>query len=124
MSSALLQKGKAKPELHPGQYNELNSNSDDLKSDRTRIHDRPARLLSIEDRIARIESLVTTYPLNAEAPSKGKYSSPNALTLVIEEQARLDEKGSLHLLKDGETEFIGLSSHSLGRSLTFLLETT
>lgn len=124
MSSALLRKEKAKPELHPGQYNELNANSDHLKSDRTRIHGRPARLLFIEDRIARIESLVTTYPLNAEAPSKANHSSSNALTLVIEEQARLDEKGSLHLLKNGETEFIGLSSHSLGGSLTFLLEMT
>lgn len=65
---------------------------------------------------------MTTYPLNVEAPSKANPSSLNALTSVIEEQARLDEKGSLHLLKDGETEFIGLSSHSLRGSLTLLLE--
>ncbi|KAJ6088812.1 hypothetical protein N7486_009378 [Penicillium sp. IBT 16267x] len=81
-----------------------------MKSDRTTIHDRPARLLSIDERIARIESLVTTYPVDVEVPSKEISSSLNTLTSFIEEQARLDEKGSLHLLKDGETEFIGLSS--------------
>lgn len=119
MWNALLQ--KAKPELLPGQYSKSDTNSDDLKSDRTTTLDRPARLLSIEDRIIRIESLVTTYPLDVEAASKASSISLNALTSAIEEQARLDEKGSLHLLKDGETEFIGLSSLSLGRtSIHFL----
>lgn len=56
---------------------------------------------------------MTTYPLDLEAPAKRDSRSLNAFISVIEEQARLDEKGSLQLLKDGETEFIGMSSHSL-----------
>ncbi|KAJ5993974.1 hypothetical protein N7451_009698 [Penicillium sp. IBT 35674x] len=94
----------------------------DMESDRTGTYDRPARLLSIEDRIGRIESLVTTYPLNVEAPSKANPGSLNALTSVIEEQARLDEKGSLHLLKDGETEFIARIGPSRMQQLMAILK--
>lgn len=51
-----------------------------------------------------MESVLGNIPMELETPPIAK-----SLACVIKEQARLDEKRPLHLLKhDGETEFTGV----------------